>query len=106
MVALSDYPSDYNALTPAHFLIGAPLTQIPEPIVTDVPQNRLKRWELVRRQSQEFWRRWSQEYLPQLQKRGKWLTPPKIHKNRRYSYPKRRQSSSSQLETHSGHRSS
>jgi len=75
MVAISDDPSDYNALTPAHFLIGGPLTQLAEPIVLAEPQSWLKRWELVRQQSQEFGRRWSHEYLPQLHKRGKWLAP-------------------------------
>lgn len=74
MVALSDDPSDYNVLTPSHFLIGAPLTQIPEPIALVEPKNRLKRWELVRYQAQSFWARWSKEYLPQFHKRGKWFT--------------------------------
>lgn len=46
MVAISDDPSDYNALTP-HFLIGGPLTQIAEPIVLAAFQNQIKSWELV-----------------------------------------------------------
>jgi len=74
MTSLSTDPLDYSALTPAHFLIGSPLTQILEPTIATEPRNKLKRWELVRFQSQHFWNRWSREYLPQLQKRGRWLS--------------------------------
>ncbi|XP_029347204.1 uncharacterized protein LOC100569539 [Acyrthosiphon pisum] len=71
---MSDDPSDLNPLTPAHFLIGGSLTQPAEPDSTGIPLNRVKRWELVKLQSQTFWKRWSTEYLPQLHKRGKWLS--------------------------------
>lgn len=27
---------------------------------------------MIRYQAQQFWRRWSREYLPQLQRRGRW----------------------------------
>ncbi|KMQ82668.1 hypothetical protein RF55_22199, partial [Lasius niger] len=42
--ALTDDPEDLDALTPGHFLIGAPLNAIPEPSLLDVPVNRLSRW--------------------------------------------------------------
>lgn len=71
---ISDDPSDLNALTPAHFLIGGSLTLPAEPDSTGIPLNRLKRWELVKLQAQTFWKRWSTEYLPQLHKRGCWLS--------------------------------
>jgi len=71
---MSDDPSDLNPLTPAHFLIGGSLTQPAEPDSTGIPLNRVKRWELVKLQSQTFWKRWSTEYLPQLHKRGQWLS--------------------------------
>jgi len=74
MTSLSTNPSDYSALTPAHFLIGSPLTQVLKPTIATEPRNKLKRWELVRFQSQQFWNRWSREYLPQLQKHGRWLS--------------------------------
>lgn len=37
-----------------------------------VPTNRLRRFQLMQAQMQTFWKRWSSEYLPQVQKRGKW----------------------------------
>ncbi|CAI6362765.1 unnamed protein product [Macrosiphum euphorbiae] len=72
---LSLDPNDFNALTPGHFLIGGPLMLPPEPDVSSIPQNRLKRYSLMRQQMQLFWKRWSQEYLPQLHRRGKWTKP-------------------------------
>lgn len=77
LTPLSTDPSDLNALTPAHFLIGGVLTCPPEPDAGSTPDNRLKRWELVKKQTQQFWNRWHSEYLPQMQKRGRWLTPGK-----------------------------
>lgn len=74
MTSLSTDPSDYSALTTSHFRIGSPLTQVLEPTIATEPRSNLKRWELVRFQSQHFWNRWSREYLPQLQKRGRWLS--------------------------------
>ncbi|KAL4103986.1 hypothetical protein QTP88_019299 [Uroleucon formosanum] len=71
----SNCPSDYTALTPAHFLVGGNLLLPPEPDCPEVPRNKLQRWKLVCRMSQGFWRRWSTEYLPQLQVRGKWTKP-------------------------------
>lgn len=69
---LSSDPSDLAVLTPGHFLIGAPLTDIPERDISDVPISRLKRWQLTQRVFQHFWKRWSQEYLSSLQQRFKW----------------------------------
>ncbi|XP_008183407.1 uncharacterized protein LOC103309543 [Acyrthosiphon pisum] len=71
---MSDDPSDFTALTPGHFLVGGVLTLPAEPDGTGIPLNRLKRLELVRVQAQTFWKRWSSEYLPQLHKRGCWLS--------------------------------
>jgi len=74
LTACSSEPSDHEALTPNHFLVGGPATLLQQPDVTTIPQNRLKRFELMRQQVQLFWKRWSLEYLPQLHRRGKWTT--------------------------------
>jgi len=71
---ISDDPSDLNALIPGHFLVGGSLSLSAEPDSTGIPLNRVKRWELVKLQAQTFWKRWSTEYLPQLHKRGSWLS--------------------------------
>lgn len=71
---MSDDPSDFTALTPGHFLVGGILILPAEPDTTGIRLNRVKRWELVKLQTCTFWKRWSAEYLPQLYKRGRWLT--------------------------------
>ena len=75
LIPFSSDPNDLTALTPGHFLIGAPLREIPEPDLTSLPINRLSRWQLVQHLTQHFWRRWSHEFLARLQQRPKWLNP-------------------------------
>lgn len=69
---LSSDPNDLTALTPGHFLIGEPLTALVDP--QSVPQSisLIRRWDLVNHIKKEFWRRWSNEYLCELQRRYKW----------------------------------
>ncbi|XP_066261326.1 uncharacterized protein [Euwallacea similis] len=69
---LSDDPNDLTPLTPAHFLIGESLTALPEANVSEIPINRLDRYQHLQYMVQHFWRRWQQEYLHQLQQRNKW----------------------------------
>ncbi|XP_044754989.1 uncharacterized protein LOC123317724 [Coccinella septempunctata] len=71
----SSDPSDFEALTPGHFLIFRPLNAPPDHDVSSVSVNRLSRWQLVQRFQQDFWKRWRQEYLHTLQQRHKWLQP-------------------------------
>lgn len=70
--ALSSSPEDLEPLTPGHFLIGQPLTALPEPDFQDIPEGRLNRWQRIRERTQFFWARWKQEYLHGLQLRQKW----------------------------------
>lgn len=70
---LSD-PRDLTFLTPGHFLIGTPLKACPEEALEGTPANRLSRWQYVQQIRQQFWRRWSREYLYSLQQRNKWPT--------------------------------
>lgn len=74
LTPLSSDPSDFNALTPGHFLTGAPLVSIPERDLTQVPVNRLKRWQVTHQLFQTIWRRWTSEYLHTQQQRCKWTT--------------------------------
>ncbi|XP_054737887.1 uncharacterized protein LOC129244295 [Anastrepha obliqua] len=74
MAAISDDPQDLTALTPGHFLVGRALTAIPEQNILDEKLGFLKRWKLLKQVQQDFWRRWSNEYLQQLQARRKWRT--------------------------------
>jgi len=69
---LSNDPSDLQALTPAHFLIGGPMTLPPETDISQENPSSLRRWKYVQFLTQTFWKRWHREYLPQCQIRGKW----------------------------------
>lgn len=72
LTSMSDDPSEFEALTPSHFLTGGPAILPQEPDLSTVPMNRLRRFELMTAQIQTFWKRWNIEYTPQLQKRGRW----------------------------------
>lgn len=45
----------------------------PEADVTEIKIGRLSRWQMVEQIRQHFWKRWSREYLVNLQRRNKWL---------------------------------
>jgi len=63
LCALSDYPFNPTYLSPGHFLIGDPLTQLPAAGFTDVKCNRLSRWQTYQHQLQHFWQHWSSDHL-------------------------------------------
>lgn len=72
LYALSIDLSDLETLTPGHFLIGSPITSLPETDLKDINIHRLNRWQLVQRVFQDFWKRWADEYVSSLQGRSKW----------------------------------
>lgn len=72
MSPLSSNPSDLSPLCPAHFLIGRPMTAPPCTDLTDAAPHRLLRYDRVEQMRQHFWRRWSTEYVTELQARTKW----------------------------------
>lgn len=59
---ISNDPESLVALTPAHFLIGAPLTLIPETYEPSAKFNPEKsqtsRWRLLKEMRDSFWMRW------------------------------------------------
>ncbi|CAF4927804.1 unnamed protein product [Pieris macdunnoughi] len=69
--------TDPSPLTPGHFLVGEPLVVIPEASYEQSNISTLKRWQLTQRMMQNFWRRWSNEYLTHCLQRYKLskLTP-------------------------------
>ncbi|XP_036340828.1 uncharacterized protein LOC118750209 [Rhagoletis pomonella] len=67
---MSDNPQELLALTPGHFLRGAPLIAAPEPQIDNLSlQNR---WEKLKLLHQQFSQRWKDEYLKELHQRYKW----------------------------------
>jgi hypothetical protein len=59
-------------LTPGHFLIGRPLTALPDRIEETRSISLSHRWQLCQNVVHHFWKRWSTEYLTQLNKYTKW----------------------------------
>lgn len=72
MFAHSNDSRDPQAITPGHFMINRPLVAVPEPSYQEIPSNRLSRWQHIQQLREHFWKRWSKEYLTELQVRGKW----------------------------------
>ena len=58
-------------LTPSHFLIGRAARAYPKERMHHNPTT-LQWWDICKKASQDFWDRWSTEYLQQLQKATKW----------------------------------
>ena len=58
-------------LTPSHFLIGRAARAYPKERMEHNPTT-LQRWDICQKASQDFWDRWSLEYLQQMQKATKW----------------------------------
>ncbi|GFS56503.1 integrase catalytic domain-containing protein [Trichonephila clavipes] len=48
-------------------------TEIIQPIVININDNRLSRWQKTTKVIQVVWKKWSTDYLNTLQQRGKWM---------------------------------
>lgn len=69
---IQNSPDDPHPLTPGHFIVGESLILPPDFNYENSNISSLSRWHLIQRMLQDFWRRWSNEYLTQLQQRHKW----------------------------------
>ncbi|XP_065088007.1 uncharacterized protein LOC135709538 [Ochlerotatus camptorhynchus] len=70
--------ADQEALTPNHFLLYG--TQgVNQPAVQPIDHRSALRdsWKLAQWKIDEFWRRWTREYLPVVARRSKWFEPVK-----------------------------
>jgi hypothetical protein len=72
LIALFNKPINPSYLSSGHFLISAPLTALPEPDFSNTTMNSLSRWQRVQLFNQQLWKRWSSDYLNNLQQRSKW----------------------------------
>lgn len=59
---LSSEPSEYESLTPAHFLNMTPSYDVPDDDFSETKSSYLNRWQRVQRTVQQFWRSWKDEY--------------------------------------------
>ena len=76
LVPASSDPSDMNALTPNHFLIGGTTSSFPfEDQGERETFNYRKRFQQAQAYTNVIWKRWLQEYAPTLNVRRKWNIP-------------------------------
>lgn len=74
LCTLKDVPdTEFVCLTPAHFLIGVPISDIPEPNVLNKLENRLNLYQKITQIKQKFWSNFYCNYLSELQTRSKWF---------------------------------
>jgi len=66
---------DGTVLTPGHFIIGRPLLAVPEDNLLCSTVNNRKRWNIIQKITQTYWKQWSNTYLNNLQQRSKWRKP-------------------------------
>ncbi|XP_077073702.1 uncharacterized protein LOC143724510 [Siphateles boraxobius] len=67
--------NDLEALTPQHLLLLKTNPNLPPGLFDKDDTYARKRWRQVQYMSDLFWKRWTKEYLPQLQERQKWNHP-------------------------------
>ncbi|UYV63775.1 hypothetical protein LAZ67_2005592 [Cordylochernes scorpioides] len=79
---MSGDPNDQEVLAPAHFLMTESSACVPEQSLKEVKNHLLTRWQLAQKVLQHLWRRWSKDYLHNLQQRHKWkISSPNIKIN-------------------------
>ena len=71
---MSNNPNDPLPLTPAHLMMGGPITALDEKLLINIPYNLIN-WQKITQMVQSFWTRYQKEYLHTLQQRKKWKTP-------------------------------
>ena len=72
LTKVSDDIRDNSALTPNHFLMVREHVPLPPGQFEEADLLR-KRWRAVQHLSNSYWSRWLREYVPELQRRSKWL---------------------------------
>jgi hypothetical protein len=65
-------PKDPKALALGQFLIGGLIMAVPDSDYSCIPVNELSRWLLMQQCAPRHWRKWSMDYMHQLQQCYKW----------------------------------
>lgn len=69
--SLRDDSDELTALILGYFLIGQPLTTLPEVSQSEVPENRLSQWQKIQAMREHIWKCWPQDYLHSLHQRNR-----------------------------------
>lgn len=75
LTVVSDDSRDPEPITPNHLLLLRENNVFPSDVIGKNDQYSRRRWRQVQYLADVFWRRWTREYLPALQQRGKWSAP-------------------------------
>ena len=75
LTTVSDDPRDEHPLTPNHLLHLRPCPNLPPGIFGKEDMYCKREWRQAQYMSDQFWRRWTREYLPMLQESRKWERP-------------------------------
>lgn len=73
LTPLSTEFDNFETLSPGHFLIGRPLNSVIEPDLFNIAENRLSKWQKIKKYSERIWKLWKKDYLNTLQQRCKWM---------------------------------
>ena len=76
LTPLSEEPVELDALKPGHFLIGTALLALPDNDLLDVPENRVRKYQLLQQLVQRHWKRWKTEYLCELHNNNQRVPAP------------------------------
>ena len=69
---VSSDPTDPEALTPNHFLLGHAAPHLAPMLTKDRDVCSRRRWRQSQVVAEQVWKRWTREYLPTLTSRSKW----------------------------------
>ena len=69
---VSSEPTDPEALTPNHFLLGGASRHLAPGLVRERDMCSRRRWKQAQAVAEHVWRRWTKEYIPTLIHRSKW----------------------------------
>lgn len=72
LVAPTDDPQDMTVITPGHLATGVQVLKPLGPELNDRGIVKSISWNEIRKMEQDFWERWSTDYLSELQRRNKW----------------------------------
>ncbi len=75
LVPASSDPSDLDALTPNHFLLGRPSVSLPSSLTAPLDFDHRKHFIRAESFANAIWQKWLKEYVPILNVRSKWRTP-------------------------------
>lgn len=75
LAVTSDDPNDYRPITPMELVSGRRLEQIPDPKAPKQATNFSHLWKKRQTILNQFWKRWSNDYLVEQSTRKIWRTP-------------------------------